>query len=793
MLGCSVVLLGAAALLGRLFDSAFLIAPWAGPTTMKASTATAFVLAGAALCLEPKAASDPRLRSVALGLAALTALIGALALIEHAFAVDLGIDWFLFSHRDEVGTPPSPGRMAPNTAASLVLIGAALALGRSRLVQPLALVVLFDALIGLVGYAYDVHALYSVGSASMALQTALAFAALALGVLACRSEHGIGALLVEDTLTGMALRRLLPVLVLVPFGAGWLRLEGERLGWFDPDFGFALLIAVCTTVLCAVAIWNARRQAASESTLAQTTRDQYFSFQLSEVLRAAGEPMDLLYAVAQALGEHLGATRVLFIEVDAAADRMIWHRDYRKGLPSVAGEQPLSKFSGGAQEQARSGVALVSADTSTDPTTASLYESTYQPLALRARILAPLFRAGRWAGGLLVGDSQPRAWQQREVRLVEQVAERTWAWFEHLRTVEHLRLVLESSPIGKLSVDQRGRIVYANRRIEQLFGYGHGSLIGQSVDTLVPRATRVQHELLRNGFLSQPQARPMGAGRKLHAVRKDGSELAVEIALTPVRAAGGDQVLVSVMDATEQERAEVERERLLDQLKGLNVELEQRVQARTEELTRSLAEREVLLQEIHHRVKNNLQIISSLINLQARKLEPGAGRFALDECAGRVASISLIHELLYQAKDYGQVPFCEYARRLATNVFRAHGAPNARVGLTLDVDAIALAVHRAIPCGLILNELIANALKHAFPNERAGQIQVALKMNGPSSLRMAVSDDGVGMPIDVDAHRSQSLGMQLVATLAEQLDAKLEIVRDHGTTVCIELPTEGPA
>jgi two-component sensor histidine kinase len=201
------------------------------------------------------------------------------------------------------------------------------------------------------------------------------------------------------------------------------------------------------------------------------------------------------------------------------------------------------------------------------------------------------------------------------------------------------------------------------------------------------------------------------------------------------------------------------------------------VEQRTAQLRDALKEKETLLQEIHHRVKNNLQVISSLINLQMRQLEPGASRRALQECQTRVQAIALIHEKLYQARDYSRVPFSQYAQGLAGNVFHAAGVSSGAVQLETEVGQVALAVDKAIPCGLILNELITNALKHAFPQERRGTVRVELDQTPAGRVRLTVKDDGIGLPEHLDILRSDTLGMQLVCTLAEQLAATVEVKR----------------
>jgi PAS domain S-box-containing protein len=345
---------------------------------------------------------------------------------------------------------------------------------------------------------------------------------------------------------------------------------------------------------------------------------------------------------------------------------------------------------------------------------------------------------------------------------------------------EQFRLALEAAPTGMLMVDRAGRISLVNAQAERMFGYSRQELIGQSVDMLVPERFRASHPGHRTRFLHEPTARLMGQGRDLYGLRKDGTEFAVEVGLNPLQSPEGDFVLCSAADITERKRSEQEREQLVAQLHALNVELEERVRSRTTQLLGALKEREILLQEVHHRVKNNLQVITSLINMQLRKLEPSTSRDALEECQMRVHAIALIHEKLYQARDYSKVPFMEYARSLATSIFRTAGISPSSVTLELAIEDVSLAVDKAIPCGLVLNELITNALKHGFPDGRAGTVRVELTQQGEGYVRLAVADDGVGLPDGYEVAKAESLGLQLVCTLAEQLDAPLVVSGEGG-------------
>jgi two-component sensor histidine kinase len=189
-------------------------------------------------------------------------------------------------------------------------------------------------------------------------------------------------------------------------------------------------------------------------------------------------------------------------------------------------------------------------------------------------------------------------------------------------------------------------------------------------------------------------------------------------------------------------------------------------------LSAALSAKEVLLQEAHHRVKNNLQVISSLLNLQAQSL-PAAARIALEESQRRIRSMALIHEQLHTNGDVGQLDFGEYARALCTELFGAYGAAPNLVTLRLDLDPVTLDLNEATPCGLILNEIITNSLKHAFPNFRSGTVLVSLHCGAGNVVSLRVADDGIGMPPGFQSQESESLGLRIVNILTHQLDGNL--------------------
>jgi two-component sensor histidine kinase len=204
---------------------------------------------------------------------------------------------------------------------------------------------------------------------------------------------------------------------------------------------------------------------------------------------------------------------------------------------------------------------------------------------------------------------------------------------------------------------------------------------------------------------------------------------------------------------------------------------------RTEETFKaSLRQKEVLLREVHHRVKNNLQIISSLLSLQASSIQDPLIREMFMEAQNRVTTMALIHETLYQSSDQGMIDLGAYVRTLADQILRSYGVQAERITLRIQADEVLLDINQAVPCGLLLNELLSNCLKHAFPSDRTGEISIELRSDAGRRVTIIVRDTGVGFPAGVDFRDTETLGLQLVCTLAEQLGGVLELEGDGGTS-----------
>ena len=197
------------------------------------------------------------------------------------------------------------------------------------------------------------------------------------------------------------------------------------------------------------------------------------------------------------------------------------------------------------------------------------------------------------------------------------------------------------------------------------------------------------------------------------------------------------------------------------------------------EIKNSLAEKEVLLREIHHRVKNNMQIISSLLNLQIQYEDLDETVGVLKESQGRVKSMAIIHEKLYQSSNFTNINFKEYIEKLIFDIFYSYGITTNTIESVLDIEDIHLNIDTAIPLGLIINELITNSVKYAFPKSE-GTIIIKLK-SLPEQMELIIADDGMGISKDIDLENSKTLGLKLVNTLVDQLEGKLKLNRDNGT------------
>jgi PAS domain S-box-containing protein len=234
------------------------------------------------------------------------------------------------------------------------------------------------------------------------------------------------------------------------------------------------------------------------------------------------------------------------------------------------------------------------------------------------------------------------------------------------------------------------------------------------------------------------------------------------------------------LEALERAKEELER-RVMERtaaLSKVNEDLRNEISERKraeEKINVSLQEKVVLLREIHHRVKNNLQVISSLLNLQSGYIEDKKSLEIFRESQTRVRSMALIHEKLYQSKDLNKIEFSEYIESLIKDLFKSYNVDSDRIRLNSKLEGIYFEIDTAILCGLIINELVSNSLKHAFPSNKKGEVFIGLNKDAKNKYTLILKDDGIGFPSTVDFRKTESLGLQLVTTLTEQLGGTIEL------------------
>lgn len=363
---------------------------------------------------------------------------------------------------------------------------------------------------------------------------------------------------------------------------------------------------------------------------------------------------------------------------------------------------------------------------------------------------------------------EPEPGGQQPAAAVATVASAAVAPLPGLRLGEDsFRRVVEWSPSAMVLVDQGGIIVLVNIKTEQLFKYSRDELIGRPVEVLLPERFREHHRHFRSAYYGYPKPRPMGAGRDLTGVRSDNTEFPIEIGLNPIDTAEGGMVLASIIDITERLRTQ-------------------------QHLEDALREKTMLLNEVHHRVKNNLQIVTSLLNLQAAHVSDPRLRAILGESCGRVKAMALTHQLLYERKDFSQLDLADYLQRLVQAIRAAYSVAGGRIALRMEIpaDGVPLDLERSVSCGLLINELVTNAYKHAFPADGRGEIVVGLRLDGDERIGFGVADDGVGSPPEEVLAQGGSLGLQLVPLFVEQLHGEMTIERGNGTRFWVSFPKD---
>jgi len=321
---------------------------------------------------------------------------------------------------------------------------------------------------------------------------------------------------------------------------------------------------------------------------------------------------------------------------------------------------------------------------------------------------------------------------------------------------EHLRLITDNMLDLIYQVNSKGIFEYVSPSIKELLGYEAEEIIGKRDFELISMIHPDDLEVVITAL--QVATRTLKPNRVQHRYKHaDGHYIWVETVGNPLSNDKGEfsGAVYITRDITELKNVE-------NQLKS------------------SLEEKEVLLREIHHRVKNNMQIISSLLNLQSRHLNDEKTVNILKESRNRVRSMAMVHEGLYRSHDLSKIDFEEYIQRLFSGLFSSYGVNRNFINPEINLENVLLDIGTAVPCGLIINELVSNSLKHAFLHDQKGKISINFHLNSMKHV-LIVADDGIGFPEDIDFENTKTLGLQLVNTLVKQLSGSIAIHRDKGT------------
>lgn len=351
-----------------------------------------------------------------------------------------------------------------------------------------------------------------------------------------------------------------------------------------------------------------------------------------------------------------------------------------------------------------------------------------------------------------------RELEKINIELNKQIAERVKAEQALRENEERLKILFDFAPDAYFLMDLEGNFIDCNRKVEEITGYEKKELIGYNYLklNLIPSA---HYDLA--SYLKEKSIRGEPTGPDEFILnRKDGIQLTIEIATHPVKIAGQTLVLSNARNITQ--RKKVERE-----------------------LKASLKEKVILLQEIHHRVKNNMQIISSLLRLQSGQIDNEKMQDIFRISQDRIRSMALIHDMLYKTKNFAGIDFNQYLQGLIRHLVNTYLIDAKDIKINVQVDKVYLDLNTAVPCGFILNELVTNSLKHAFPSGRKGEVTVELRSNERNKTQISVSDNGIGLPNDFNFNNPQSLGLMLVKDLVRQLNGKIEYTSENGASFTI--------
>lgn len=456
---------------------------------------------------------------------------------------------------------------------------------------------------------------------------------------------------------------------------------------------------------------------------------------------------------------------------------------------------------------------------------------------LRSTMAVPLISKGKMIGGLTFHSVKPNTYTKENLELAEKLghqiagaianaqlfSERKRAEEELRKSEEAARRVAQENAI----MAEIGRIISSNLNFEEVYE-GFAGQVGKLIpfDRLAITTIRPEKRTFNVAYVTGLEVPGRDQGHAISLTRSVIEEALCKRSgilvhmnnerevvhrypdLLPSLRAGLRTMIAAPLISKDQvigtlslfsRRPDIYKEedlrravRVGNQISGAiaNAQLFMEHKQAEEHIREALAEKEVLLKEIHHRVKNNLQVISSLLKLHSQYIKEEQDRQVLKECQNHVKSMALVHEKLYRSRDLAEIDFADYVHDLVAHLFRSYQASLGNVVLKVNVDKISFSIDLAVPLGLLVNELVSNCFKHAFPDRRDGEIQVDLHSDGGGLCVLSVSDNGAGYPEDLDFRNTETLGLQLVNTLVDQIEGTIEHHRLGGTKLTITFTEE---
>lgn|GEM_PF-1877761 len=710
------------------------------PTT-KFSTAVTLLFAAISLFLSVwERDYSPRVRrwtrAISIGLAATVLVIGVDVFIEASLRLilhggPLPSEWRDYEAQPLI-IPPSPVTMM-----GIIFAGISLLVWRMRWgVSVLGFSTLGLATMGWFGLS---ERLYTLGNprslfffGSPAIPTSLAFFLLATGLVFLRPREGFMRILTSPGPRGAFSRRFIPFALVFMMLYGWVQIQVET----EWNFSRESAVASYSTIIVASLI------AASMGTALIVEKIDLQRRHSQNRLRATERRFRLQIE---------GVRDYAIFTLDSAGKVSSWNEGAARIVGYEAGEIIGRHFSCFFPE-----AVAVDGEPARELEHAASVGSIERE-CWRRRKDGQLF----WANVLLTAIRDDQGRLQGFSKVIRDITERREIE-ERLRdSEERFRSAFENSAIGMALVGLDGMWQRVNDALGRFIGYPP-EVLRNTHFREVTHPEDLAGCLVAYGDLLAGRVNHWSAEKRY--LHKSGATVWGRIAVSLIRGANGQPLyfVTEVQDITQQCRAE-------------------------EQIKASLAEKEVLLREVHHRVKNNMQVITSLLQLQANHIPTEEGKAAFRECQLRIQTMAMIHERLYQSESLATINFGEHLTGLARLILRSHVHGDTEVALVTDCDAVELKLDLAIPLGLIATEMITNAFKHGFKGCERGCVEVTLKNPGDGKLYLAVADNGVGLPEGFSIHGSPSLGLRIMGNLSRQLRAELTCLNNNGTRMQVLL------